>query len=203
MSKATGIHLNLGPVSAATNGIGDLAMKAAPIAALAIPGLGPAIGGALSAIPGVGAVMSAASKIPGLSSAADWIGAHGKDLLQAGAGLDAAQQQQQARDTLNQARDYASAAYEAKAPLRAQGIAGMMHPQTPSLAGIGYDSPGNAYGAPYRAGGGGTMPAAPQLAPVGAMRGGPPGAALVGTSQGAPGGAVGGLLRRAQGRAPQ
>lgn len=167
LSKATGIHLNLGPVSAATNGIGDLAMKAAPLAAL-IPGVGPAIGGLLGAIPGAGAVAGAASKlgsIPGLGSAASWLtGNGGKNALGLAQGINAAMLGQKSNEQARNAMGSVQSSYDERAPLRAAGIAGASNPGQGIAARIAALPQGaNPYARPQ-------MPQAPQIAPVSAGR---------------------------------
>lgn len=128
LSNLTGVHLNLGPISAATNGIGDAAMKAAPLAGL-IPGVGPLLGGILSHVPGAGAVQEAAGHIPGLGAAADWLtGNGGKNALGIAQGINAASLQSKSNDYAKNAAGSVSNSYDTRAPLRAAGQAAMLNP---------------------------------------------------------------------------
>lgn len=111
--------------------------------------------------------------IPGLSGAGDaasgFLKDHGGQIVQGLAGIDAARQQGQARDTQNKAMQYATGSYDSRAPLRAAGQAGMLNPQAPAaLRALNTGSKGNAYGK-------GALPSVsspvPSIAPVSSVMG--------------------------------
>lgn len=122
-----------------------------------IPGVS-ALGGAVSSIPGIGAVESvlkgaapAAAAAGGASAGAPAQGAGtnpgllqslegfltgngGANALGIAQGVNAATLQQKSNDYAKNALGTVQQSYNDRAPLRAAGLAGMLHPQTPSLA---------------------------------------------------------------------
>lgn len=111
---------------------------------------GSVIGGvksAASAVPGIKAVGSSLGGGSLLDAAGGFLKDHGGSIVQGLAGVDAVRQQQQARDTQNKAIGYATDSYDARAPLRSAGQAGMLNPQAPpALQAVNYGSSGNPYG---------------------------------------------------------
>lgn len=88
LSRLTGIHIN--PLKgqahlSAPDPIGavkeTISHPLPLLAALALPGVGGAIGGALSSIPGVGAVGTALSHIPGATAAGKFLGLGGGEAV--------------------------------------------------------------------------------------------------------------------------
>lgn len=160
LSKVTGIHIS------PKHGIHIEPLKA--ISTLATLGsfgaLGP-VAGALSAIPGAGAVAGAASKIggalkaiPGVSAIGGAIKGIGGQVLDAakanpldtalsiGSGANALAQQQKADALRRQMLSYATQGYDAKAGLRNAGLSAAMNPQVPAgFSAIPYQDRGNPY----------------------------------------------------------
>lgn len=161
LSQATGVHISPHGVSlskpdpigvaktALTNPLFDGAL------AIGLPGIGSAIGGALSAIPGASAVGGALgglgsavggalSEIPGASSIEGLLGKAGglltgnggKNALGLAQGVDSVLNQQQANNYGKDALGAVTGAYNAAAPLRAQGLQGLLNPQAPDLSNI-------------------------------------------------------------------
>ncbi len=161
MNPALGAALAAGGRALHTNegaaGLGDLAGAAGK--AYALGKVGQGIGGALKGAGSIGsklgslggalkqgipAIKSLAGgnmpNIPGLPGGFDAMGVLG--------GIDAVRQQQQARDTQNKAMQYATDSYDARQPLRTQGMAGMLNPKAPPALAAIQRNKGNHYGAP-------------------------------------------------------
>ena len=138
-----------GTLGAIGEGVKHAVGAALPVAAVAAPFLGP-LAGALSHIPGLSsvgnAVEGAASHIPGVGAVEQFLGnnggvsgvlsKYGAPALMAAQGLNAANLGKQSTEYAHNAMDSVNQSYNDRAPLRAQGIASMLHPQTPNLGSL-------------------------------------------------------------------
>lgn len=183
LSKLTGIHISPSGAHLSTpdpiGAVKDAVHNPLPVlGALALPGVGGALGGLLGAIPGASAVGSALSSIPGVGAITSGIGkindiadkvggsalgdaaralnggkaltlgnlaGEAKSAVTGNGGLNAlgiAQgvssilDQKKAGDYANKAVNTAQSAYDAKAPLRAQSLEQLLHPQAPDLSNL-------------------------------------------------------------------
>lgn len=142
-------------------------------AAKAIPGVS-ALGSAVQSIPGVGAIEGAAqgvgsalSSIPGVQSVEQYLQQHGglgsvlggaakdvggfltgnggRNALGLAEGVNAAMLEKKSEDYAKNAMGTAQSSYDARSPLRAAGIQGMLQPNVPNLQPLAQSDTGNPY----------------------------------------------------------
>lgn len=99
--------------------------------AFALPGVGSLAGGLLGGIPGASSIEGLLGKAGGLLT-----GNGGLNALGLAQGINAAGTQNKANNYANQALQTQQNAYNSEAPLRSQGIQGMLNPHIQDLSGL-------------------------------------------------------------------
>lgn len=128
--------------TAATGAGAAVAPGAIPISpSTGVPSTSPAPGGTPSGAPGASSITDLLGKIPGigglLGKAGDFVGGNGGlNALGIAQGVNAAQLGKQSTDYANQARDLSMSNWTQRAPLRAQGLAGLTSTAQPDLSSL-------------------------------------------------------------------
>lgn len=135
-----------------------------------------AIGGPIVSSAGKALGLGGGSSAPGVAP----VGGGANPLLVAAGAANAANLGQKSSNFADLAGKSADAAWNAKAPLREAGIAGMLHPQHADLSGLaGQRMAGNPFAKPIAIGGASGPAPAPIAPPSGPPVNGPPPVALV------------------------